>query len=153
MMRLTFILLIGIDFCCYGQRIPILTAIDSDHIRIDHIGENDKPFPSLVITTVPLKLQVEEWEILVSREVFSHVQNEITTSTLLHDTLPKYGEYGTFKIVVLKEGKRLEYFLWRRSDSIEFLKKLKASIIGKETAQQLTSQIDYLNRRIDIAIR
>jgi hypothetical protein len=130
--------------CCsistsFGQE-P--TKIDSDHIRIDLIGPHDKPLSPLIITTVKLKLDIFEKEVLVNQELLDSVSNFFTKSK---DVTVERGEneFGTFKVTKRIKGKTSLYYFPTRLKSIEILKKLRNQITGMETSDQLVKEIGY----------
>jgi hypothetical protein len=150
MVRYFVIILVAVNLSCTAQRIPNPTLITSDHMRIDHVGQNDKPFPSLVITTVPLDLQIEEWQILVSDSIFLVVKSLLEKSKLLKNELGSVREYGVFRIMASMKHNQKNYFLINRTDSVLFLQDLKTKIRQMRGSELLLSRIDYLLSRIEV---
>lgn len=134
---------------CFGQQLPRTTDIKSDHIRIDHYGQHDKPFESFVITMQPLTLYVEEWEIRVNEKIFLtslRIVQENKISKLIPD---ENREFGIFKISTMRRGEKKTYYFTKREESIIFFKSWLKDIKNVKGSDELVKRLDYILSRID----
>jgi hypothetical protein len=132
-----------------GQLSVRLTPIKSDHIRVHHYGQHDKPFESFVITKVPLKLEVEEWQILVNEKVFSSSVSKVQNNKISFSARDENREFGLFKITVMIGGVGKDYYFKRRIDSVNFFKSWIKGIKSVKGSDDLIKVLDYILSRID----
>jgi hypothetical protein len=145
------ILLIVLFYCflsiaCKAQ--ADTSKIDSDHIRIDHFGQIDKPFIPLIISAQHLNLSSDELEVFIGERVYSTVLTSIRESKYI-GLEREVNEFGVFRIWVFVSGKRTVYFLPTRVKSISFFKELKKKTSNQTGSEKLIKEIDYILSRID----
>jgi hypothetical protein len=140
-----FCLLIVCYWSCF---IPVLgqtpTSLETDFIRIDHIGPQDKSLPSILITKVKLKQSFPgEKEIIVTKKIFGDVSiffSENKYSSTEHGS----SEFGQFVIErQISKVKTLGY-LSTRNKSITVFKDLRTILVGQEDATKLIAEINHI---------
>lgn len=115
-------------FSCYSQSTAEIKAI-----RIEHIGESDKPIFTVVICVANYKPVSYERIVVLSsnlfRTAFDYVEKNQTGKID-----PDSYEFGVFKIITQRStGDDKYYVLPSRSFSIDYLKKLKQEIPAQQT--------------------
>lgn len=134
------ILCCGLWLSSNGQR-P--TKLASDFVRIDLIGPHDKPWASLVITTIRVKLDTPiEQEILVSKEVFNVVYKFFSENRNV-SLEGAINEFGIFKATTQISGQKVVFYFPTRLKSIQIFKDLRSKLAGLETADRLIKETTY----------
>lgn len=136
------LLLLGLTMTCYGQN-----SAEIEAVRIEHIGENDKPLSPIIIcrkgyTSTGTYIIFADPETLKSAGDFAG-QNDT------HILNPTTRELGVFKVCTkLKDKTETCYILPTRQLSIQYLKAFQESVGSDGKYPALSNALDELLQQI-----
>lgn len=126
---------------------PTVCPVQTDMIRIEHIGPEDKPIPALTISAARIKVPSTEGLVLVTKEVLQLIVQEVRLSTLKNSAAPSTPAFGTFKVTFDAGGE--QFYLTTQFNAIRFFNNLRDVTREKDRGGQLDNHLSYLVSRIE----
>lgn len=127
--------------------IPAVCYVQTDMIRIEHIGPEDKPIPALTISTARIEIPSTEGLVVVTKEALQLIVQEVRVSTLKNSAAPSTPAFGTFKVTF--DAGSEHFYLTTRFNAIRFFNHLRDVTREKDGSGQLDNYLSYLVSRIE----
>ena len=121
-----------------------------DVIRFEHIGESDKPIPTIVLCVSTNEVAIDSAYTKyfhIDEKLYSTVANYVTANDTLKGNESK--EFGSFKVsVIASDTISLQYNIGIRKNSVDFFEKLLKVLAKAKGTDAITAELETLLRRI-----
>jgi hypothetical protein len=147
-MKVIVISLVVLFFSCLGK------GSNMEYIKIEHVGERDKPITTVIISHQDFPIEDLEKLIIVSEQSFDKIYGsiyKIKTELKLEDRKVSSNEWEVFRITYKGVKEDLTFVTSKKEESIQCFKQLSDELLSIRTQdgmENVIHELQILLRRI-----